>query len=113
MSKVVVRLIFMVGLAALVAMGWFALSQTGLPLPAPRGVGDGRLYLGGPLSDLQSMLGRAGADGGEPSRTAPVALFSLGVGVGDNLIKMVAATALLAAGWQGLRWLGRRRSPGR
>ena len=108
MSKVLARLVVLLGLATLISVAWFAASEAGFPMPIPRGLAGGRLYTSGPFATLQRALSRPTSFNAERGRDLPFSLARLWPGVTDNLVKMAAGMAILVAGWQGAGWLYRR-----
>jgi len=105
MSKVLARLVVLLGMATLISVAWFAASQSGFTVPIPRGFDGGRLYAGGPMAALQRALSRPTSFNAERGRDLQFSLARLWPGVTDNLAKMAAGMAILVVGWQAAGWL--------
>jgi hypothetical protein len=100
MSKILARLVLLLGVATLIALGWFAVSQAGIRLPMPRAGTDGRLYAGGPVAALNRAWSRQRSRVSERSRALRFSFSDLWPGVTDNAVKMALGVVVLVVGWR-------------
>lgn len=105
MAKILIRVIVMLGLAALIALGWFALSQAAVHLPIAGILRFSRLYSGGPFAVLQSVWDREVYRGVVRNTRLQFSWSRLWVGVADNTLKVATGTGMLVLGWGVARWL--------
>jgi hypothetical protein len=106
-AKILVRVIIMLGLAALIAFGWFGLSQAAVHLPVASRLMFSRLYSGGPFAVLQSVWDREVYRGVVRNTRLQLSWSRLWVGVADNMLKVATGTGVLVLGWSVARWLRR------